>query len=140
MKKILIFSMSCVAAALFYTSCKKEKIGGTAGQKMAGEWYVTVVAVDAEGNVVFEDDELFGIGNFHLDTYNTSANDPNQMWIDDNGNFWETKGRISVDQNALTFSGTDVQNEYYDSQFSISNGKILLGAATTPSGDRKSVV
>lgn len=119
---------------LSIVSCKKDEIGGTNGEKTAGEWYVTLVAVDAEGNVVYEDDELFGIGHFHLDTYNTSTDNPNEMWIDDNENFWETKGKISVDPNALTFSGTDVQNEYYDSKFTVANGKILLGAATTPSG------
>lgn len=126
--------MLCLVGTLLYTSCKKDEIGGTNGEKTAGEWYVTVVAVDEEGNVVYEDDELFGIGHFHLDTYNTSTDDPTEMWIDDNTNFWETKGKISVDPNALTFSGADVPNQYYDSQFTVTNGKILLKAATTPSG------
>ncbi|PPL04656.1 lipid-binding protein [Parapedobacter indicus] len=134
MKKIFLLPLLYLFGTLLISSCEKDDIGGTNGEKTAGEWYVTVVAVDEAGNVVYEDDELFGIGHFHLDTYNTVANDPNEMWIDDNTNFWETKGKISVDPNALTFSGEDVQNEYYDSQFTVTNGKILLKAATTPSG------
>jgi hypothetical protein len=134
MKKIFILPIAFLVSALLFSSCEKDDIGGTNGEKTAGEWYVTVVAIDEGGNVVYDDDELFGIGHFHLDTYNTVANDANEMWIDDNTNFWEFKGKVSVDPNALTFSGTDVQNQYYDSKFSVSNGKILIGAATTPSG------
>lgn len=135
MKRLLIYPVLCLVGTLFYTSCKKDEIGGTAGEKTAGEWYVTSVAVDAEGNVVFEDDDLFGIGHFHLDTYNTSTNDPNVMWIDDNENFYfPFKGKITIDPNALTFSGSEVENEYDDARFTITNGKIMFGAATTPSG------
>jgi len=133
MKNVKIYAL-LFFLGLSIVSCKKDEIGGTNGEKTAGEWYVTVVAIDEAGNVVMEDDELFGIGPFHLDTYNTSTDNPNEMWIDDNENFWEFKGKISVDPNALTFSGTDVENQYYDSKFTVSNGKILIGAATTPSG------
>ncbi len=56
------------------------------------------------------------------------------MWIDDNGNFWEFKNKINVDLKAMTFQATDAQNVAYDSKLTITNGKILPGAATTPSG------
>ena len=133
MRKLNIFILLS-ALGLSIASCKKEDIGGTNGEKTAGEWYVTVVGIDGGGNVVLEDAELFNIGHFHLDTYNTVANDATEMWIDDGGNFWEFKGKISVDPNALTFSGTDVENQYYESKFSVSDGKIIIGAAITPSG------
>lgn len=133
MKKFSIYILFAFLG-ISIVSCKKDDIGGTNGEATAGEWYVTVVAIDDAGNVVLEDDELFGLGHFHLDTYNTVANDPNEMWVDDNTNFWEFKGKVSVDPNTLTFSGTDVQNQYYESKFSVSNGKILMKAATTPSG------
>jgi len=110
MKNVKIYAL-LFFLGLSIVSCKKYEIGGTNGEKTAGEWYVTVVAIDEAGNVVMEDDELFGIGPFHLDTYNTSTDNPNEMWIDDNENFWEFKGKISVDPNALTFSGTDVENQ-----------------------------
>lgn len=133
MKNFKIYTL-LFCLGLSIVSCEKDEIGGTNGERTAGEWYVTVVAVDETGNVVMEDADLFGIGHFHLDTYNTSTDDPTEMWIDDNKNFWETKGKVTVDPNALTFSGTDVENQYYDSKFTVSNGKILMRAATTPSG------
>jgi hypothetical protein len=56
------------------------------------------------------------------------------MWINDNANFWDFKNKINVDLKNLTFSVSNAQNEAYDSKVTIEDGKILLGAATTPSG------
>lgn len=134
MKKILIYTVVLVVSLFFTVSCEKEEIGGTATEEMAGEWYVTVVAVDADGNVVFEDDDLFGIGNFHLDTYNTSSNSPTEMWVDDHGNFWDFKVKAIADLGTKNFQGTDLQNEYYDVLVNISDGEIIYDAATTPGG------
>ncbi|WP_339735453.1 lipid-binding protein [uncultured Sunxiuqinia sp.] len=134
MKNLFLYTVLLISGLFFVTSCEKEEIGGTATESMAGEWYVTGVAVDADGNIVYSDDDLFGLGHFHLDTYNTSANNTTEMWIDDNENFWDFKAKISVDLNTMTFQASDAQNEYYDMQVTVSDGKIMLGAATTPSG------
>lgn len=134
MKKILLYTAVLVASVLFMTSCEKDQIGGTATQEMAGDWYVTAVAVDSVGNVVYTDDELFGLGHFHLDTYNTSSNSSTEMWINDNGTLWDFKTKMNIDLNAQTFQAIDAQNEAYDSKLTITNGQILYGAATTPSG------
>jgi hypothetical protein len=115
------------------SACKKDEIGGTTTQKIAGTWYVTASPLDLDGDVIGED--FWGIGHFLVDTYSTADNSITSIWIDDNGNFWDFKGKIQADVNSLTFSGTDVENiSYEDSEFTIKNGKILLGAAKTPSG------
>lgn len=133
MKKILLFA--CIAAGLMLASCEKEEIGGTATQALAGEWYVTADAVDKDGKVVFTDEELFGIGQFHVNTYNTAANVANEMWVDDLGNFWEFKVKAAADVNNYTFSTPDsAANAYYDCKVLIEGGKILPAAATTPHG------
>jgi hypothetical protein len=132
MKKIFLYTAVLVTSLLFITSCEKDEIGGTATQKMAGEWYVTADAIDSVGNVVYTD--FFGIGHFHLDTYNTSSNSTSEMWINDNGNFWDFKTKMNIDLNAQTFQISDAQNVAYDSKLTITDGKILYGAATTPSG------
>ncbi len=134
MKKLLLYTMVLASLLVFATSCEKDEIGGTATEKMAGEWYVTVVAVDENGGVVYSDDELYGIGHFHLDTYNTADNGTTKMWINDNGNFWDFKVKMDINFDAMTFSVTNGQNEAYDSKVTITDGKILYGAATTPSG------
>jgi len=132
MKKILFLLF---AAGLMLTSCEKEKAGGTATEKTAGQWYVTVTAVDEAGETVYEDEDLFGLGHFVLLTYNTNSNVNTEMWVDDDENFWEFKVKVDLDYNAGTFSTKDfVENQTYESGVKISDGKILFGAATTPSG------
>lgn len=134
MNKRIFAGILIMAFVIPFTGCEKDEIGGVATEKMAGEWYVVADAVDAEGNVVFEDADLFGIGYFHLDTYNTSSNSLTEMWINDNANFWDFKARINIDFEAMTFAAANVDNQAYESKVTIENGKILLGAATTPSG------
>lgn len=134
MKKTLKYIALILLGVMSLTSCEKDPIEGTAAQAMAGEWFVTAVAVDKAGKVIYEDADLFGIGNFHLDTYNTASNSTTEMWIEDNGNFWDFKNRINIDLNGKTFSAANAQNEKYDCKVTIENGKILEKAATTPHG------
>ena len=110
MKKVIYLLMMCAGVLLF--SCEKDEIGGTATEALAGEWTVTVDAVDGSGNVVEED--FFGLGRVMLNTYNTAANLPTEMYVDDLGNFWEYKVKVQSDVNTLTFATS--------------------GAATTPHG------
>jgi len=121
-----------LVAGVFLSSCEKDDILKTATVNMAGEWSVTADAVDDQGEVVYED--FFGIGTFLLDTYNTASNESTEMWIDDNTNFWDFKSKINTNYSALTFDVTDYP--IYDGCIStITEGKILYGAATTPSGE-----
>ena len=98
MKKVIYLLMMC--AGVLLSSCEKDEIGGTATEALAGEWTVTVDAVDGSGNVVEED--FFGLGRVMLNTYNTAANLPTEMYVDDLGNFWEYKVKVQSDVNTLT--------------------------------------
>ena len=120
------------ACAMFITSCEDETDpGGTAVEKMAGDWWVTIdVIVDG---TVYEDG--YGIGPIIMTTYNTAANKATEMWIDDGGHFWDYKLKVDVQYAARTFSTAGfVDNMAYDSKVKITEGKITEGAATTPSG------
>ena len=64
MKKVIYLLMMC--AGVLLSSCEKDEIGGTATEALAGEWTVTVDAVDGSGNVVEED--FFGLGRVMLNT------------------------------------------------------------------------
>ena len=46
MKRIMKKIVYLFVAVLLFASCKKDEIGGTATESMAGEWYVYVDAVD----------------------------------------------------------------------------------------------
>lgn len=117
---VLLFSM----LVLVLTGCEKEtEPGGTAVEKMAGDWWVTV---SVGGEVV--------AGPLKIFTYNTAANVPTEMWLDDGGNFWEFKVKMNTDINNMTFSTNDfVENLTYESKVKISNGKITLNGAKSPS-------
>ena len=140
MKKLLYL---CVAIlSMTFASCSKDEVGGTATQALAGEWYVTVDAVDAQGNTVYED--VYGLGKVLMNTYNTSANVADQMWIDDNNNFWSFKVKMTSDVQNLTFSTngqvtntkiTAPENgDSYYCKVNVEGGKVLPKAGTTPHG------
>lgn len=132
MKKAIYLLM--LGVGVMFASCEKDEIGGTATEALAGEWQLTVDAVDDAGNVVLSDP--FGLGVILGLTYNTVDNVANKMYVSDLGNFWDYKAVVNCDCNALTFSTDgEVQNEAYDDcMVSIEDGKMLPGAATTPSG------
>lgn len=126
--KLLAFSL----LALGFASCEKEEIGGTAVQDMCGEWYVQVDGVDANGNVTYEDP--FGMGYFPLYTYNTNANVPTEMYVDDDGNFWAFRVKVNVDYANKTFNVSTGVDDYYGILVDIVNGSIVKDGAKSPAG------
>ena len=143
MKKI--FTIIALSLALVAVSCKKEAIENTATVDMAGQWYVQYHGVDANGAIMpgFEDFN----GGFSLAlSFNTSANTPNELFLSDteNSNFLGYQVKVPCDLASMTFgTATAVDNVHPDSyakgegwgkKVTISNGKIMLQAAHTPSG------
>lgn len=137
MKKILYFAALLLCTV--FASCEKDEIGGTATEATAGDWYVTADAVDENGNLVYSDDELFGIGRFNVFTFNTAANVPTEMIVSDWGNFWDFKVKVTCDQNNLTFQTNTTENnnlvaDYEDINVTITGGKILPKAGRQNNG------
>lgn len=143
MKKIFYFATLLLAVVLM-GSCSKDDIENTATVNLAGDWYVTVDAVDDNGNVVIPDDQLFGMGRIHVLTYNTANNVPNELYVEDEGNFWNFKVQTTSDANALTFSSNgaaqneahnnDADNTLYDIQVNVSDGKIIKDGGRQKNG------
>lgn len=117
MKKIIY---ALIAVTFVFTACRKDKIdaGGTATQNVAGEFWTNLD----------DDKESF----YKISTYNTASNLSTEMWIDDNEQTFGFKGKVPVDVNAATFSGTNIQNEYDNNTFNITNGKIVKDAVKAP--------
>jgi hypothetical protein len=72
-------------------------------------------------------------------TYNTSANNPNEMIVDDIANFWKFKVKVACDQKGLTFQTNTTENNnlvsgYEDINVQISGGKILPQAGRQNNG------
>lgn len=139
MKKIIYFI--AVSACMLLASCQhKEQPGMTATVDMAGQWYVQCDLLDGD-EVIAED--VYGYGHFLVYTYNTAANDPKEMFLEDSGNFWDFKIRIACDPAKKTFSASAAQNcveDYEDLVCDVTNGKIIYGGATTPSGQKADLI
>ena len=154
MKKVLYLSMMILAMA--FTSCSKEEPGGTATQKVAGEWYVTVSAVYTDGT---EDD--WTDAPCLMTTMNTAANDASKMYLTDINyfdygvpyagyygywNVWGIYVPVTVDQSTGAFQteGTVnslAQNYYYSyygydqyASVTVYNGKISYNGGKQNNG------
>ena len=130
MKKVLYLATMLLCMA--FTSCQKEEIGGTATQNLAGEWYVKANVVNADGSVI---EDPYGLGRFLIMTYSTSANNPNEIWVDDSKNFWNFKVKATGDVNSLTISAASAQNQRGDEiTVNITNGKIVKNGGVQNNG------
>lgn len=102
-KYIYIIALALLAIPAF-TSCDtetKEEPGGTAIEKMCGYWDVVYDAVDANGNVLYED--VYNAGTCTIFTYNLADNGTQYMWLDDQETFWAYKMIVNIDYDKRTF-------------------------------------
>jgi Lipid-binding putative hydrolase len=125
MRKIILAISSVVLISNF--SCKKANLdpGTTIANKAAGGWWVTFT----QGGT-----DVFGLGTFFLDTYNTAANG-DSIWVDDLGHSWNFKVKAKIDYTSLSFATANAQNSYYNSQVTILNGKVLPKAGHSRTGN-----
>ncbi len=135
-KNILIISALAFLFAIAFTSCNDDVVaGGTAVEKISGEWVTYSPDFDMS---------------FHLKTSSTSDNESDKIIVTDittagtSAGFWGFTVKSDCDLSALTFSCTNVTNQYwtekngvytpYDIKISIRNGKITEKAIELPSG------
>lgn len=119
------------------TSCEKEEVGNTATVATAGQWYVTVDAVDESGNLVYGDEDLFGLGQQLLVTANTAANSATEMIVDDLGNFWGYRVKVTVDPVNMTFATNTTENNNLNGDeinVTITGGKIVKAGGKQKNG------
>ena len=144
MKKVLFIIAAAIVA--FAISCQKDPIGKTDAAALAGQWYVIYNCVDANGDIVpgFED---FNGGYSLALTFSVASNAKDSIWVSDTeeSNLLGYQVKVPCNLGALTFgSETEEPNRhpnsagigagYMTDKAVVSKGKILLGAAKTPSG------
>ncbi len=133
MKKIFNILLLSVVG-LCALSCEEYDAGGTATESMAGQWVITTLeCYEPDGSLYVDYCEYYGC-TFSVDTFNTNANIDTEMYLYDVESFWDFWVKVDIDINAMTFSATDAENLCYDSTVSITDGKIVYDAATSPTG------
>jgi hypothetical protein len=126
-KNILLKLLASVLILTAITSCRKERVvGGTEVQSLSGQWWVTTVGSDGSKS-----------GYYALNTFNTSANVPTEMWIDDGNNYYGLHAKIATNASAQTFTANAADELYYGVKVTITDGKVLNGVAKGP--DSKAV-
>ncbi|MFI0428179.1 lipid-binding protein [Mariniflexile sp. HMF6888] len=126
---ILLFTVSLFVAC---DEGGEPDPGATATVEMAGDWYVKLL-VDGS--------DIYSLGYYQFSTYNTASNDGTQMWFDDH-ELWPSKVKANIDLSAMTFSGSQLENEYFYTSggvkvyptLDITNGVIIKKGTVAPSG------
>lgn len=145
MKKLKLNITRIVSAVLILTSfasCDEvgdTDAGGTSTKDMSGDWYVQTLL---NGAVVAD----YAV----ISTYNTSANDGKEMWIDDHlFHVWGFKVKSPVTLSSLSFAGSNLASsvvkdvastpnviETYEVNVNITEGKITKNGATSTGGHK----
>jgi len=129
MKKI--FLLTITLCLIILSSCQKDPVVEYVelGKYLPGEWWVTYVVTDENGA------EVYNSGYSKLTTSNTAANTATDMWITDNGNFWQFQVKATANVEQKTFSvleGTDI---IYDDNTTVTDGKVIVDGGITKSGN-----
>lgn len=126
MKKSISYILS-IFFLISFAACQKDYVvENTSTVNMSGQWWAMHMV----------NGEDAGAGMVEIQTYNTAKNDGKEMWITDDGNFWDYKVKCPIDYKNLTFGGENLQNAVagYDITISIKNGKVMKNAAHSTSG------
>lgn len=97
---------------------------------LSGDWFVRY---DHEEY----GEDPFGKGFKPLMTFNTAKDDGTEIWITDDGSFWDYKVKVNVNASNLTFGSDQAlvnSVDGYEIGVKIMNGKIIKNAVTQPSG------
>ncbi len=121
---VVLFSVGALS------SCEKDapEVKYTATYPVSGEWWVTYKVETSPG--VFED--IYHTGYTPLLTYNTAANKPDEIWVDDQGNFWNYKVKSGLNIGSRSFSvkealnlALDSEGKPYNIKVNITDGKVI---------------
>ena len=126
--KVLKYITALLALSIVMVSCETyddPEVKYSSTYPVSGEWYIEYYV----GNSQVSDYLLHTISN-------TAADDRKEIWIGDDGHFWEYKVKCPVNMSSLTFSGSNLTSvvEDYNIKVTITNGKVLEKVVLAPSG------
>lgn len=128
MKKLSIIVFTLLLG--FMVSCDKKKDPTVdyvnLGKNLPGEWWVTYT-VDGV--------DIYGVGHSVLLTFNTAENTSTDMWVTDNGHFWDFQVKANANVDDLTFSVIEGVDLMHDDSTTIENGKIIIDGGITKAGN-----
>ncbi len=128
MKRLINIFLSLSLVLIVFGACQKQDVnpGGTATEKLAGEWYVQQYGIDLTD---------YGYGYWRIGTFNTSSNVTDSIWVDDYDNLFPFRVKVPCNLTGETFGSPDVLVDVYNgASFIINSGKIISNGTHSPGG------
>jgi hypothetical protein len=116
-----------VALVAFASSCQEEyEPEMFPGHELAGEWYITYTI----GGV-----DVYGFGYSTILTFNTAAADGSEIWVSDEGNFWDYKAKVAANPSGKSFGQSDsLDNTSYPVKMIIKSGAVFTDGGKSNTG------
>ncbi|NLU38869.1 MAG: hypothetical protein GXX78_08270 [Bacteroidales bacterium] len=130
MKKIVLYTLALFMIFSVFSCTEDPEVWDSKVLELSGDWFVRY---DHESY----GEDPFGSGFTPLMTFNTAKDDGTEIWITDDGNFWDYKVKVNVNASNLTFGSDQAlvnSVDGYEIGVKIMNGKIIKNAVTQPSG------
>ncbi len=127
MKKYILMIASLLTLGMAAVSCDtmtNEPEGGNQIGPMAGNWVVTLEALDENGKVV--DDDPYGASGaiIEINTFANTNGDTDKMWFSDQA-FWGLMFQVPVNKNDNTFEAKNVPYDQNETGNVTIKGKVL---------------
>ena len=135
-RNIYLILLGVLALSFGFTSCdkldglddyKSVEIGGTATQKLCGEYFVTLDAFDGTNWVV----DAYSQGYVKVLVYNTANDRADSVWFNDL-KFWPTLARISCKATTAEFTACTADNlSKAGETVTVTSGKVIPNGCYT---------
>lgn len=122
-----------------FSACHKEEVSdiddNTSIGYLAGTWDVTLDAIDADGNLIWNDAEFYQLGQVQIRTYSAGQQVKDSLWLEDvDGAIWNFRVKIGCDIDSGTLSLEDGENRTRQTGVHIEQGRIIKDAARLADG------
>lgn len=130
MKKLINYILVVCLAVMTFSSCETYKDNYKQEfspiYPLCGEWTVNIT--DQATNAV--------VSHTYIYTYDTADKTSTDMWLWINKSGYGTKCKLTCDPKAGTFSGSNAANTLLSGTNTVTDGKVVVNGADTPSGGK----
>lgn len=127
MKKYILMIASLLTLGMAAVSCDtmtNEPEGGNEIGELAGNWVVTILAIDNTGNIVWDDP--YGACGYEceINTFANTNGDTDKMWVSDQA-FWGLMFQVPINKGERTFEATEIPYDQAETGKITLKGKVL---------------
>jgi hypothetical protein len=133
MKKLINYILVVCLAVMTFSSCETYKDNYKQEfspiYPLCGEWTVDIT-----------DQTTSAVSHTYIYTYDTADKTATAMWLYINKAGYGTKCKLTCDAKAGTFSGSSAANALLGGTNTVTEGKVVVNGATTPSNGKSDAI